>query len=201
MKSQRPLVALLIVSTCFCSVAAAQDRVKRDPIARMLERKRKERDGLATLEAFLLLKSIELTEEQRQTIKRKGNEAQEKVTTIQRDIGIPDQILDRLTQVEQMLKEIGKPTNEFMRSFSMDSLSSEQAYAVRQIRMHRNRFNAEVLKLLTEDQKKALPKKSLDKLTDAKRKYDEYVKKYGEPIDEEKSEKGVSDEAEASTDK
>lgn len=103
--------------------------------------------------------SIELTDEQKETVKAKGAALKEKMAEISSAHELTPQVLASLNAAKKSVREAGKKGKEIEEAAIAEAgLTATQAEGVKEIAAARTAMVKEIVGMLTDEQKEKLPK-------------------------------------------
>ncbi|GEM_PF-2237593 len=148
------LVAVLLVTAAMVSTGSAED-----PPAK--KKKKGNQQGAGRAPAAMLMKQlsdVELTEDQKAKIKEMGTELAAKMKTLRSEAGLTPALNKKMAEVGKAAREEDKKGAELRAAVNAAAgLSENQLAAMKQANELTQKFRKEMLAMLTDEQKAALP--------------------------------------------
>ena len=123
------------------------------------KRKKGQQRGMA-VQLIKKFKSVQLTDDQTAKVNELGKTADEKAKEIREKVGITNELLKERVKIQKSLKDSGKKGKELFAAINEQAgLNEDQIKGFKEINAIRTKLQGEIVALLTDEQKKLLPKR------------------------------------------
>lgn len=139
-------VALLVAP----ALAAEEENEKKKPA------QKGQRSGATQI--LTQLKEVGLTDEQVTKVKALSKETNAKMKSLRTKVGITPELMKKRAELQKKLRESGKKGGELLENLNRESgFDDKQSQAVKEMNQLRQKLRAEIVSLLTKEQKAKLP--------------------------------------------